>query len=137
MMGHPYYHSLSSARNHGGVWTDYIAVHNWFDESKAHFPDFRHRALRHHTEGIFMAERIFGVTVRNSDGREVPVRTLGEQHVMEDLGRIPTLADWLNALKPERWMGANVQKLDFEDMSEQERSEYRAEAERLHIAAVE
>ncbi len=25
--------------------------------------DFRHRALRHHAEGIFMAETIFGSTI--------------------------------------------------------------------------
>jgi len=76
----------------------------WFDESKAFFPDFRHRALRHHAEGIFVAERIFGVTVRNSDGAEVAVRYLGEQHVKEDLGRIPTVQDWLTRIRPESWM---------------------------------
>jgi hypothetical protein len=136
-MGHPYYHSLSSAKKHGGVWTDYIQVHNWFDETKAHFPDFRHRALRHHSEGIFLAEHIFGVTITNSEGRQVPVRVLGEQHVKEDLGRIPTAADWLKMISPERWMGANVQNLDFEDMNEQERSEYQAEAARLHLPAID
>ena len=136
-MGHPYYHALSSARRHGGAWTDYIEVHNWFDETKAHFPDFRHRALRHHSEGIFLAERLFGVTVKNSEGRDVPVRVLGEQHVKEDLGWIPTAADWLKAISPERWMGASVQKLDFEDMSEQEKEEYRVEAARHSLLAVE
>ena len=55
-------------------------------------------------EGIFLAERIFGVTIVNSDGDRVPVRYVGEQHVREDLGRIPTAQDWLSQIKPARWM---------------------------------
>ena len=103
-MAHPVEHAQSSARKFGGIPEDYLAIHRWFDESKAYFPDFRHRALRHHSEGIFLAERIFGVTVRNSDGAEVAVRYLGEQHVKEDLGRIPTVQDWLTRIRPESWM---------------------------------
>jgi hypothetical protein len=97
-MAHPYHHAVSSARKFGGVPEDYIKYHDWLDGSKAHVADFRHRALRHHTEGIFMMEQIFGSTMTNSDGRVVPVRYIGEQHVKEDLGRIPTVADWLRAI---------------------------------------
>ena len=49
----------------GGTAEDYLAIHDWFDESKAHLPDLRHRALRHHSEGIFLCERLFGPTVTN------------------------------------------------------------------------
>ena len=38
------------------------------------------------------------------DDDAVPVRYLGEQHVKEDLGRIPTAQDWLSQIRPERWM---------------------------------
>ncbi len=100
----PYHHALSSTKRYGGVADDYLALHQWFDESKAHLPDFRHRALRHHTEGIFLAERIFGAAITNSAGRVVPTRFLGEQHVKEDLGWIPTVKDWLVHLKPVAWM---------------------------------
>ena len=62
-MGHCYHHALSSARRFGGVAEDYLALHNWFDEPKAITADFRHRALRHHAEGIFMLERFFGTVV--------------------------------------------------------------------------
>ena len=103
-MAHPFEHAQSSARKFGGKPEDYLAIHRWFDESKVFFPDFRHRALRHHTEGIFLAERIFGVTVINLDGVAVPVRYVGEQHVREDLRRIPTVQDWLIRICPERWM---------------------------------
>lgn len=116
-MAHPYHHAMSSARKWGGEPEDYQKIHDWFDESKAHVADFRHRALRHHTEGIFMAERIFGVTIVNSAGRVVPVRYIGEQHVKEDLGRIPTVADWLLNIKVEGWMlgrGKNLEK-ELED----------------------
>lgn len=115
-MAHPIRHAESSARKFGGKFEDYLVIHRWFDESKAFFADFRHRALRHHTQGIFMAERLFGTSVVNSDGRVVAVRYLGEQHVREDLGRIPTLQDWLANPKPAPWMYG--QKLDLEKRDE-------------------
>jgi hypothetical protein len=101
-MAHPLKHAESSARKFGGRTQDYLSVHNWFDESKAYLPDFRHRSLRHHSEGIFSSERIFGVAT-NSEGKQVPVRYIGEQHIGEDLGRIPTAQDWLSQIKPARW----------------------------------
>src|SRR3546814_10062047 len=75
------------------------------DLSKAITADFRHRALRHHAEGIFMLERFFGATITASTGRVVPVRLIGEQHVREDLGFIPSFADWVRCIRPEPWMG--------------------------------
>lgn len=103
-MAHPFYHAQRSARLFGGVADDYLAIHSWFDESKAFMPDLRHRALRHHSEGIFLCEKIFGVTIANSDGKPVPTRSIGEQHVQDDLGWIPTLKDWLCHLEIQPWM---------------------------------
>lgn len=107
-MAHPYHHAVSSARRFGGEPADYQAIHDWFDASKEHIADFRHRALRHHTQGIFEAERVFGTTITTSTGKSVPVRLVAEQHVREDLGRIPTLADWLSRIRPEDWMRKHV-----------------------------
>ena len=104
-MAHPYHHALSSARLWGGTADDYLPLHTWFDESKMLTADFRHRALRHHAEGIFMAERFFGPTITISTGRVVPLRLIGEQHVREDLGFIPSFADWARRIRPEPWMG--------------------------------
>ncbi len=104
-MAHSFHHAVSSARKFGGVPDDYIDIHTWFDRSKEIIADFRHRALRHHAEGIFLAERIFGVTIKNAAGRLIPVRLIGEQHVIEDLGRIPGFADWVRCIRPEPWMG--------------------------------
>ena len=113
-MAHPYDHSRSSAKKFGGVPEDYIAIHSWFDESKKMYAHWRHRALRHHAEGIFMAEAIFGVTITNSMGKKVPVRLIGEQHVKEDLGWIPSMQDWFKHLAHEPWMTRGVQNLELE-----------------------
>lgn len=104
-MAHPYHHALSSARKWGGTPQDYLRIHEWFDESKMIAADFRHRALRHHAEGIFMSETLFGSTITISTGRVIPVRWIGEQHVREDLGFVPSFVDWLKAIRPEPWMG--------------------------------
>ena len=149
-MANPHHHAVSSAKRWGGVWEDYIAVHEWFDATKAWCPDFRHRAMRHHSEGIFECMSVFGTTITLStcakcglarseheeylceghpddgqfngpigetyycDGscqgshefkeKLIPVRWIGEQHVQEDLGQIPTAADWLRRIAGEPWM---------------------------------
>jgi hypothetical protein len=114
-MAHPWHHAERSARLFGGVPDDYLAIHNWFDESKAHLPDVRHRALRHHSEGIFLCETLFGTTIKNSAGRVIPVRQIGEQHVKDDLGWIPTVKDWLVHLPLQPWMtGNSVQRRSVE-----------------------
>ena len=54
---------------------------------------------------------IFGSTITLSTGRVIPVRWIGEQHVREDLGFIPSFADWVKAIRPEPWMG-RAQRLE-------------------------
>lgn len=103
-MAHSYYHALGSVKKWGGVPEDFLNIHEWFDGSKSILADMRHRALRHHAEGIFMAETVFGKTIMLSTGRVVPVRLIGEQHVLDDLGHIPSFADWARSIRPERWM---------------------------------
>jgi len=132
-MANPYHHALSSAKKWGGIPEDYQHIHDWFDASKEIWADFRHRALRHHAQGIFEAERVFGHAIRISGsrplrwfeklaekvfgvkiktGRLIPVRWIGEQHVKEDCGWIPSMADWFKHIKPERWMGEPPVKLE-------------------------
>jgi hypothetical protein len=113
-MAHPYHHSLSSVKKWGGESDDYLAIHDWFDQSKSYLADPRHRAMRHHSEGIFMAEQIFGKTITISSGRVIPVRWVGEQHVIEDLGWIPSVADWLREIKITPWMSKAPTKLGSE-----------------------
>ena len=103
-MTHTYFHAASSARVWGGEPEDYLPVHDWFDETKKVFCDFRHRALRHHAEGIFLAEAVFGTTITNSAGKNVPVRYIGEQHTIEDCSRVPTAKDWLELMPVPAWL---------------------------------
>ena len=104
-MAHVWHHALSSAKKFGGRPEDYVSIHEWFDETKAHTPTWRHRALRHHSQGIFECEGVFGITRKNSDGKLIPVRFIGEQHVKEDFsGYIPTIHDWFKRIPFEDWM---------------------------------
>lgn len=106
----PYLHAKISVKRFGGVEEDYQALHDFFDSSKAALPDVRHRAILHSSFGIFMLERVFGTTITNSDGKEVSVRDIGEQHVMDDLGFIPTPEKWLRNMRIEPWMAGGIHK---------------------------
>lgn len=99
----PWQHSRASVGRWGGDPKDYLAVHDLIDSSKAHVPDMRHRALLHSSFGIFIVERVFGTTITNSDGKTVSVRDVAEQHVIEDLGTIPTVLHYLDGIDP--WVG--------------------------------
>ena len=101
---HPIFHSQSAVKKWGGKVEDYLPIHDFFDSTKAHFSDFRHRAMLHNSYGIYLAERIFGHTITNSDGKVIPVRFIAERHILEDCGRIPSVADWLKCIQPEPWM---------------------------------
>lgn len=104
-MSHPLHHALSSVRLFGGKQEDYVAIHDWFDATKEHAADARHRIFRHHAEGIFEAERLFGKYITNSSGTKVPVRYIGEQHVKEDCGGfIPSISDWIKEIRMQPWM---------------------------------
>ena len=104
-MTHPVFHAQSSVRRFGGTLSDYQAIHDWLDASKEMYADFRHRALRHHSQGVYEAERVFGAMIKNSDGVAVPTRYIAERHIQEDCGGIvPTVADWFSRIRPEGWM---------------------------------
>lgn len=104
-------HAVSSAKKWGGVPEDSLPIHNFFDETKNHIGDFRHRALRHHTLGISEALALFGESLVLSTGRTIPTRWVCEQHMIEDFGFIPTLQDWLVHLQPQPWMFRGARKL--------------------------
>ena len=117
-MAHPNLHAKSSAKKFGGKPEDYIHLHEWLDETKGWFGDSLHRMFRHHSEGIFECEKIFGTTFLNSDNRIVYTRYVGEQHVKEDCyNHIPSAKEFLKALiekdKP-IWM-IRVLDIDIED----------------------
>jgi len=103
-MATPVHHAMSSKRYWGGRIKDYLPIHNWFDDTKFYHPDFRHRALRHHSFGIKECIEKFGDYIVNSDGKNVPVKLIAELHITEDCGYVPSLSDWLKNIKPQLFM---------------------------------
>ena len=52
-----------------------------------------------------MLDRVSGPTISLSTGRVIPTRWVGEQHVQQDLGFIPSFAHRMRAIRPLPWMG--------------------------------
>jgi hypothetical protein len=100
----PHLHARISVKKYGGKMEDYLPFHEFFDSSKIAVADVRHRAMLHSAWGIYLAARVFGEYLTNSDGKQVSTRDLGEEHVLQDLGFIPTMQDWLDKMPIEGWM---------------------------------
>lgn len=104
----PLIHAKFSRTKYGGHVDDYLPIHDFIDSSKAHVPDMRHRAILHSSFGCYLTEQVFGVYIVNSDGKQVSVRDLAEEHIIQDLGTIPTVQDYLSHMTLETWMGGPV-----------------------------
>ena len=109
----PHIHAKNSVKKYGGKWEDYMPIHDAIDSSKSAHATVKHRAVLHSAFGIYLIERIFGATIVNSDGKTVSVRDVAEDHVLEDLGTIPSLDAWLKAMPIETWMGGPSKKKTF------------------------
>jgi hypothetical protein len=92
-MSKPTHHAHRSARKYGGTWEEYLEIHEFLDQTKAGHADMRHRALLHNSMGPFIAIQVFGRTFTNSAGKVVDVRQVLEDHILEDLGRIPSVSE--------------------------------------------
>ena len=115
-MAHPLEHCKTSVKKQKGIPLDYERIHVWLDETKAWVGHSMHRMFRHHSEGIFECERVFGKSFINSDGKTVYTRYIAEQHVKEDCnGYIPSAKEWVTMIesgKPEKWA---IKTLKIED----------------------
>ena len=118
-MSKPEIHSKSSAKRFGGKWEDYVEIHKLMDSSKGAMADNRHRCMTHNA--WFLSEILERIkfhnstdckpdgrfyTIINSDGKEISVREIGEQHVLEDFGMryIPSAQDYLQEMEMKSWM---------------------------------
>ena len=63
--------------------------------------------LLHNSFGILLAEHVFGLALTNSAGRRVFVRDLATQHILEDLGFVPSVAQCLDELPLRPWMASS------------------------------
>lgn len=106
----PYLHSKVHAKKYGGKPEDYADIDDFIDSSKAAFPDVRHRAILHSSFGCFIVEQIFGRTRINSDGKEYSPRDIAEDHILQDLGFIPTVEKYLNNMTIQEWMSGTEKK---------------------------
>lgn len=100
----PYLHGRMHAKKYGGVPDDYADIDDFIDSSKAAFPDFRHRAILHSAFGCFLVERMFGRERTNSAGISYSPRDVAEDHIIQDLGFIPTVERYLENMTPQQWM---------------------------------
>ena len=107
-MPKPLIHARASSRRYGGNPEDYLAIHEKIDSSKIAHAEVSHRCVFHSAFGIYLIEEIFGRTIVNADGREVQTRDIAEQHIIEDLGFIPSLSDWLHELNIQPWMAGEI-----------------------------
>ena len=106
-MAKPYIHAVSSAKKFGGIYKDYLDIHEFMDTSKSTIADNRQRALTHNSWFIsFVIPKVFGDVRTNSDGKNYSVRDIAEQHVLEDYaGRfIPSAQDFLQEIEFHDWM---------------------------------
>lgn len=112
-----WYHAKSSAHKWGGIPEDYIEIHEFIDSSKKVIPDVRHRSLYHHSLGVWLCQEIFGRTI--TVGRiQVPVREIAEKHIIEDLGWLPSPADYSENMTIQTWMsGAKRKTVSLEELT--------------------
>lgn len=104
-----WFHAQSAARKWGGEPETYLPVEEFIDSSKQVIGDVRHRSLYHHTLGVFLCERIFGKTL--AVGRkQIPVRLIAERHILEDLGWLPSPADYIDGMAIKPWMSGAQRK---------------------------
>lgn len=106
-MAKPIIHAHASVKKFGGNVNDYLPIHNLMDSSKTIISDNRHRALTHNSWFIStIIEKVFGVTIINSSGKEISTKDIAEQHVLEDFGGkfIPSAQDYLQEIEYKEWM---------------------------------
>lgn len=90
----PWQHAKSSARKERD-WISDLPIHEFMDSTKFACPDLRHRMILHNADlGPELAARTFP---DRDDARAIAL-----QHVIEDLGCAPRLADWLGHCDPAR-----------------------------------
>ena len=104
-----WHHAQSAARKWGGDPETYLPIEEFIDSSKQVIGDVRHRSIYHHTLGVYLCQKIFGDTLKV--GRKmIPVRLIAERHILEDLGWLPSPADYIKGMPIDPWMSGSQRK---------------------------
>ena len=106
----PHLHGNIHAKKYGGKSEDYADIDDFIDSSKMCVPDVRHRAILHSSFGVFVVEKMFGRTRENSAGKTYSPRDVAEDHILQDLGFIPTMEHYLNNMQLQDWMSGTRKK---------------------------
>jgi hypothetical protein len=106
----PFLHSRIHAKKYGGTPDDYADIDDFIDSSKQAVADVRHRTLLHSAFGCFIVEKVFGRTRTNSEGKVYSPRDIAEDHIIQDLGFIPTVEKYLNNMTIQPWMSGTEKK---------------------------
>lgn len=95
----PFLHAQISAKLFGGHWRDTLPIHDLLDSSKAAHPTMRHRAVLHSELGVSITRSIFDGRYRSFSSVAPDAEFIAIQHIEDDLGRVPTVADWAECLR--------------------------------------
>ena len=117
-MAQSWVHAQATARHFkAGRPEDYIDIHEWIDKFKTGVVDVRHRAFLHNSMGPWLAQDVFGRTrtvekwpLGSEVMVEISVREIAESHIIEDLGWVPSPADWASCMECKVWMGGKRNK---------------------------
>ena len=105
-----YLHAKVHVKKYGGIPEDYVDIDDFIDSSKQAVADVRHRAILHSAFGCFIVEQVFGRTRINSAGREYSPRDIAEDHIVQDLGFIPTMEHYLKNMQIQPWMSGTLKR---------------------------
>ncbi len=109
-------HSQQSAAAFGGIWSDYLHVHQTLNSSREVLADRRHQRMLHNAWGVTLLLRLLGDTfTRASDGITVSLRPVLEEHIRRDLGHMPTLDESVADIAIEPWMYRGARALSIVD----------------------
>jgi hypothetical protein len=90
----PWKHAKATARRNRRRWENDLPIHEFMDLTKASCPDLRHRLVLHNADlGPELAAAAFP---ERPDARDIALA-----HVFQDLGCLPSLADWLDCCDPD------------------------------------
>ena len=92
----PSVHAQIHAHTWGGTFEEYLDLNERFDQSKMIFASMTHRMMYHSDWGIDFVTKLFGEKfVVQSTGTVLDTKTLCEAHVVEDVGFVPSVEEWL------------------------------------------
>lgn len=106
-------HANQSVKKFGGSFSDYIEIHEMIDSSKAFWGDNRHRAIFHHSAGIYYIQKMFGIDFDS-------VEKLMKKYQLDE----GFLRDFIDLMKTNRNQGVHIlnsegKKVHVRDIAEQ------------------